>query len=418
MANMSAIYQMLGALDSEIAVLWIAAPLTGLFIQPIVGYMSDRTWTRFGRRKPYFLVGAIICSLALIAMPNSTELWMAVVLLWVLDAAINTTMQPFRAFVVDILPAHQRAVGFSVQTILIGVGAIISSALIWILVHGFGVSTEINEQQLIPRTVEYAFYIGAVVLLACVLVTAFTVKEYPPEDLESFRKNMAKKQGVVGFIKEMGSLLYNMPLVMKKIALVQVFSWAPLFIMWTYFSPFIATSLFFSQKAGDEGYQQAVEWTGVCFSMYNGVALVMAFFFIFLLKKFTAKNIHIISLICGGIGLFTIPLVNDPLYLLANMTGVGIAWASILAMPYAIVSNAIPSERMGVYMGLFNLFIVLPQVLVALLSGIIIEYLLSGTLEYIIFFAGVSFFVASILMLRSSCHGSIDSSKIMRVSTK
>lgn len=389
MANMSAIYQMLGAHESEIALLWIAAPITGFFVQPIIGYMSDRTWGRFGRRKPYFFVGAIISSLALVAMPNSGSLWMAVGLLWVLDGAINATMQPFRAFVGDVLPENQQAVGFSVQTVLIGIGAMISSSLLWILAHFFGVSSEAQGDSAMPQTVEYAFYLGAIVLFVSVMITIFTTKEYPPQDMEKFARDHDASHGFLAGVKEVWGLAKAMPKRMKQLAWVQMFSWSGLFCMWTYFAPYVTANVFGATGTKDPLYEQGLEWAGVCFSTYNGVALVVAFALIGLVKKYSPKHIHMVSLFVGGMGLMGTMVVTDPNHLLICMVGVGIAWASILSMPYAMIARSIPEGHMGVYMGLFNIFIVIPQVIIALFSGTIVTYMLDGNSSAMVPIGGV-----------------------------
>ncbi len=400
MANMSAIYEMLGAREDQLALLWIAAPLTGLIIQPIVGHMSDKTWGRWGRRKPYFLIGAVISSLALVAMPNSSTLWMAVGLLWVLDGAINVTMQPFRAFVADLLPEKQQAKGFSIQTVLIGIGAMVSSALPWILAHWFGYSNEVSAERKIPETVEMAFYIGAAVLLICVLVTVFKTKEYPPEDLEAFEAEKAKSKGLMNGAKEVLGSLGNMPEVMRQLAWVQVFSWSALFAMWTFFVPTVARKVFGATDATDPLYQEGASWAGVCFSAYNGIALVMAFLLIWLVSRVSPKHIHAFCLLLGGIGLASVPYLPTPNMLMLSMVGVGIAWASILSMPYAMLASAIPEGKMGVFMGLFNLFIVIPQVLVALLSGLFVEHLFAGDSSHMVVAGGIFFVIAAMLMKR------------------
>lgn len=400
MANMSAIYEMLGAKESELALLWIAAPLTGLLVHPIIGHMSDRTWCRLGRRKPYFLVGAILSSLALVAMPNSGTLWMAVGLLWVLDGAINIAMQPFRAFVADLLPEKQRPFGFTVQTVLIGIGAVVSSALPWMLANWFSVPSDAGGDGGIPPSVTLAFYIGAAVLLVCVMATILTTKENPPEDMDAFLKAKAEKGGLVHGAKEIIANIGNMPARMKQLAWVQLFTWAGLFCMWTYFGPAVARAVFGAADANDPLYHQGIEWVGVCFSLYNGVALVMALIFMGLVNKISPKTIHIISLLCGGLGLVSVLVIRDPNLLLLSMTGVGIAWASILAMPYAMLAGALPQEKMGVYMGIFNLFIVIPQVVVALGSGPLVEHVFDGQSVYALILGGVSMMVAALLTLR------------------
>ncbi len=400
MANMSAIYEMLGAQEHQLALLWIAAPLTGLIVQPVVGHMSDNTWGRWGRRKPYFLIGAIISSLALVAMPNSSALWMAVGLLWVLDGAINVTMQPFRAFVADLLPEKQQAKGFSVQTVLIGIGAMVSSALPWVLANWFGVSSEVNSESQIPQTIEYAFYIGAAVLFLCVLYTILTTKEYPPEDMQAFEARKARSRGLINGAKEVLRTLGKMPEVMRQLAWVQIFSWSALFSMWTFFVPTVAREVFGASGASDPLYQEGVSWAGVCFSLYNGVALLMAFVMIWLVQRYSPKLIHTVSLVMGGIGLGMVPYLSTPELLLLSMLGVGIAWASILSMPYAMLASAVPKDKMGVFMGLFNLFIVIPQVLVALLSGPVVEHLFAQDSSYMVVVGGILFVIGGVLTRR------------------
>ncbi len=402
MANMSAIYEMLGAQEHQLALLWIAAPLTGLLVQPIVGHMSDKTWGRWGRRKPYFVIGAVISSIALVLMPNSSALWMAVGLLWVLDGAINTAMQPFRAFVADLLPKKQQARGFSIQTVLIGIGAMVSSALPWMLANWFGMSAETSPERAIPQTVEWAFYIGAAVLLICVIYTVCTTKEYPPEDLEAFKAEKAKGKGLMNGAKEILGSLGNMPDVMRQLAWVQVFSWAALFAMWTFFVPTVARKVFGAVDASDPLYQEGASWAGVCFSVYNGVALVMAFALIALVQRYSPKLIHGVCLVIGGVALGVVPFLSTPNMLMLSMFGVGIAWASILSMPYAMLASSIPEGKMGVFMGLFNLFIVIPQVLVALLSGLFVEYMFEGDSSYMIVVGGVFLVIGGLLTKRVS----------------
>src|SRR6516164_4980013 len=301
MANMSAIYQYLGANESELPVLWLAAPLTGLLVQPIIGYASDRTWGKLGRRRPYFLVGAILASLALIAMPNSGTLWMAAGLLWILDASINVTMEPFRAFVGDLLPKDQRKSGFAMQSLLIGLGAVLSSALPYILtnwlhlVHNHGQSS-------IPLTVRVSFYVGSVILILAVLYTIGTTKEYPPEDLEAFNEVRRESACMQTVFREIAHGILSMPKTMRQLALVQFFTWFALFCMWIYFVPAVATKVFAGQPGSPE-YQRGTEWGGVCFSIYNGTAFVFAFVLLGLVRTFTARSIHRVCLVGGGMGL-------------------------------------------------------------------------------------------------------------------
>ena len=347
MANMSAIYQYLGADESTIPLLWLAAPITGLIVQPIVGFYSDRTWTKLGRRRPYFLVGAILASLALIAMPNSSTLWMAAGLLWILDASVNISMEPFRAFVGDKLAKNQRKVGFAMQSLLIGLGAVLSSSLPYILTNWFEVSNE--SEGAIPQTVKIAFYVGAGVFFAAVLYTILTTEEYPPEDMEAFSKMKRDTAGVGNAFKEIFQGIGSMPKTMKQLAMVQFFTWFGLFCMWIYFIPAVATYIFGGIDHASPEYQAGAEWGGVCFSVYNGVAFAFAFLLLLLVRKFSAKGIHTTCLALGALGLISVAFANEAKLLLVSMFCVGIAWASILSMPYAMLANAIPGNKMGFY---------------------------------------------------------------------
>ncbi|MEM9159075.1 MAG: MFS transporter [Verrucomicrobiota bacterium] len=394
MANMSAIYQYLGAEESEIPLLWLAAPITGLIVQPIIGYYSDRTWTFLGRRRPYFLVGAILASLSLIAMPNSSTLWMAAGLLWILDASVNVSMEPFRAFVGDMLPKEQRKTGFAMQSLLIGLGAVASSSLPWLFSNVFGITSD-NAEGAIPLSVKLSFYIGSGVFFFAVLYTILTTKEKPPANLEEFKAKKEATQGVGHMFVEIAQGIGQMPKAMRQLSVSQFFTWFGLFCMWIYFSPAIATQIF-GGKAGTPEYQQGIEWAGVCFSTYNGVAFAFSFVLIALTKRFTAKQIHTVCLSIGAIGLLSILVVTSPNLLLLSMVGVGIAWASILSMPYAMLSNVIPGEKMGFYMGVFNFFIVLPQIIASLGLGKVMEHLLNNNAMLALALGGGSFIIATI----------------------
>ena len=393
MANMSAIYQYLGADESTIPLLWLAAPITGLIVQPIVGFYSDRTWTKLGRRRPYFLVGAILASLALIAMPNSSTLWMAAGLLWILDASVNISMEPFRAFVGDKLDKKQRKVGFAMQSLLIGLGAVLSSSLPYILTNWFNVSNE--SEGAIPQTVKIAFYVGAGVFFAAVLYTIITTEEYPPEDMEAFSKMKHETAGVGNAFKEIFQGIGSMPKTMKQLALVQFFTWFGLFCMWIYFIPAVATYIFRGADHSSAEYQAGAEWGGVCFSVYNGVAFVFAFLLLLLVRKFSAKGIHTTCLVVGALGLLSVAFVAEAKLLLASMFCVGIAWASILSMPYAMLANAIPGNKMGFYMGIFNFFIVLPQIAASLGLGLVMSVFLAGSTMNAVLLGGVSLLIAA-----------------------
>jgi maltose/moltooligosaccharide transporter len=393
MANMSAIYQYLGAKEEELAVLWLAAPLTGLLVQPIVGYCSDRTWGALGRRRPYFLIGAILASLALIAMPNSGTVWMAAGLLWILDASINITMEPFRAFVGDLLPREQRKLGFAMQSLLIGLGAVLSSALPYVLTNWFGVKSAATDR--IPHAVQLAFYLGSFVFFLAVLYTIFTTKEYPPDDVAAFRQTKAASAGFGHAFREIVTGIFSMPKAMRQLALVQFFTWFALFCMWLYFVPAVATQVF-GGAPGTPEYQRGNEWGGVCFAVYNGTGFIFALALLALVRRFSARAIHRVCLICGGAGLALAYLVQHPYPLILSMLLVGVAWASILSMPYAMLANAIPAARMGFYMGVFNFFIVIPQILASLGLGLLLKHLLGGNPMNIVLLGGASMILAGL----------------------
>ena len=397
MANMSAIYQYLGAEKSAIPLLWLAAPVTGLLVQPIVGYFSDRTWCFLGRRRPYFLIGALLASLALLAMPNSGTLWMAVGLLWILDASVNISMEPFRAFVGDKLVEDQRKTGFAMQSLLIGLGAVLSSSLPWILSNWFGVVDSSSSASVIPRSVHLSFYIGSAVFFSAVLYTVLTTTEYPPDDIDAFKEMKRQSSGLGNAFREIVHGIFSMPDGMRRLAVAQFFTWLGLFCMWIYFIPAVATSVF-GGEPGSDAYQAGAEWGGVCFSTYNGVAFIFSFVLLLLVRRFSAKLIHAVCLACGGLGLVSVAFVTQPQILLFSMSAVGVAWASILSMPYAMLANVLPSEKMGFYMGVFNFFIVLPQILASLGLGYALSHWLGDNAMSVIVLGGLSILFASLFV--------------------
>ncbi|HEY0671633.1 MAG TPA: MFS transporter [Longimicrobiales bacterium] len=364
LANMSAVYEKLGARPEEVPLLWLAAPMTGLLVQPIVGVLSDNTWGPLGRRRPYFLIGAVLSSIALFFMPTSTTLWMAASLLWILDASINVSMEPFRAFVADKLNNEQRTAGFVMQSFFIGVGASLANALP-LLLRTLGV--EGTTESGIPLTVKYAFQLGAVVFLLAVLWTVLTTREDPPADIEAWRRRKAERGlGLGHLFGEIAQAVREMPTTMKQLALVQVFTWLGLFSMWMYFVPATARHVFGAVDPQSAEYTRGMEWGGFAFAFYSITCFLVAFALPALARKTSRKTVHAVALICGGLGLLSVYVIHDPYLLLLTMVGVGIAWASILSMPYAILSGSIPAERMGVYMGVFNAFIVIPEICAAL----------------------------------------------------
>jgi maltose/moltooligosaccharide transporter len=398
MANMSAIYEYLGARPDQIPMLWLAAPLTGLLVQPLIGSMSDRTWGRLGRRRPYFLVGALFSSAALCFMPNSSALWMAAGLLWIMDASINVSMEPFRAFVADLLPDEQRTRGFAMQSLFIGLGAVAASAMPWILTNWVGVKG--NDGGSIPLSVKLSFYLGSAVFLGAVLWTIVTTKEYPPENLEEFRKRKAASRGLTATVREIVSAARDMPLVMKRLAPVQLCTWLGLFCMWLYFPVAVARNVFGAPDEKSPLYQQGVEWAGVCFGMYSLATFVFAFFLPRLADRIGRRAAHSICLLCGAAGLLSVAVIHEPKLLLLSMTGIGIAWASILAMPYALLSGSLPAERVGVYMGIFNFFIVLPEILASLFFGWVMIHLLDNNRLAAVLLGGGFLVVAALLVRR------------------
>ena len=396
LANMSPIYKYLHAEESTLPYLWLAGPITGLLIQPLIGSMSDRTWNRLGRRRPYFLVGAILASVALFVMPDSSAVWMAAGLLWILDASINITMEPFRAFVADKLPEEQRTLGFVMQSWFIGIGQTLANALPY-LFTALGVVGVMATG--IPLSVEYSFKIGAIVFLVAVLWTVVTTKEYPPEDMEAFQRLRAEKRGCLGGFAEIASALTEMPTTMKQLAVVQFFTWFALPCMWQFFGIAIAHHVFGAPDEKSPLFAQGTEFGGLCFAVYNVVCFTIAFELPWLVEKTSRKTVHMIALICGGVGLISVLFITNKWMLFASMAGVGIAWASILSMPYVMLSTAVPPARMGVYMGVFNLFIVIPQIVMSLVVPNIFNNLLRGDARNAVVLGGISLLVAAATVL-------------------
>ena len=461
--NVSRIFQTLGAEIEQIPILWIAAPVTGLIIQPIIGHMSDNTWGRMGRRRPYFLIGAIFASIALILMPNSPGLWMAVGMLWIMDASINISMEPFRAFVGDMLPDEQRTLGFTMQSFFIGIGAFVASWLPYMLSNWFNISNTAPEGQ-IPQTVKLSFYLGGIVFFLSVLWTVLRTKEYSPEELDSFeggegeeirrpddgaepvRKYLRRgviwtlaglviaypiyrfklekelyilagglalfgvlqllsgalvsgkreKSGLVSIITD----LYRMPLTMKQLAIVQFFSWFALFSMWIYTTPAVTHHLYGTSDTTSELYNEGANLVSGMFGWYNLFAAGFGLVVLPFLARLTNRKItHCIALVVGGLGLGSIIILGNPQHMIFSMIGVGLAWASILAMPYAILTGSLPRHKMGVYMGIFNFFIVIPQILAATILGFLVKTLFSGDSIYALLTGGISLLVAAVLIL-------------------
>jgi maltose/moltooligosaccharide transporter len=377
MANMSAIFEHLGADAEQLPILWLAAPLTGLLVQPIVGNLSDYTWTCLGRRRPYFLVGAILALIALFLIPNCTNLWMAAGLLWILDTSANVSMVPFRAFVEDLLPKEQRTKGFAMQSMMLGLGAVSASALPWILSHIFKIDNTSSPWRKIPLTIEVSFYIGGVLFLSTVLWTIVTTSEYPPQNLAKFEQLRATRGGIVSSLRETWQTLGQIPVRMQQLAKVQFFTWLGIFCFLLYFPPAVARNIFGATSQNSLLYNQGIEWAGICFAVYNAVCVGCSLILPRLAEQFNRAKIHGFCLFCGGISLISLLLVSNQYILLLSMIGLGIAWSSALIMPYAMLSNFIPSQRRGIYQGIFNFFIVLPEIAVSLGFGWVMKYLLN-----------------------------------------
>ena len=394
MANMSAIYEYLGARADQIPILWLAAPLTGLIVQPIIGNASDHTWTRLGRRRPYFLAGAILSSMALILMPRCSALWMAAGLLWILDTSINISMEPFRAFVADLLPEEQRTQGFAMQSLFIGLGAVVASALPWLLTNLFHVGQD-HSNSAIPLTVRLSFYLGAAAFFGAVIWTILSTKEYPPET-----QVRQASRGVTAQIAEILEAIREMPPTMRQLAPVQLLTWLGLFCMWLYFPVAVARNVFGAANQSSPAYTAGVEWAGICFGMYSAVCFVFSFFLPLIATLVGRKWTHSLCLTCGAVGLLSVAFVHDKNLLLLSMVGVGIAWASTLSMPYSVLAASLPESRTGVYMGIFNFFIVLPEIIASLAFGWIMSHLLHNNRLAAVVSGGVFMILAAIFMQR------------------
>ena len=369
LANMSGIYTYLGAKPEEVPILWLAGPVTGLLVQPVIGSMSDRTWNRLGRRRPYFLIGAILASVALFFMPDSPTLWMAAGLLWILDASINVSMEPFRAFVADKLNTDQRTAGFVMQSFFIGIGQTLANVLPYLFRRAGVDAPGTSYVPTIPTSITYAFKIGAVAFLLCVLYTVFTSKEYPPEDMDEFIRKRNERRGFAAGLAEITSAIREMPATMKQLAVVQFFTWLGLFCMWMFFGLMTSYHVFGAANERDPRFTDGQAWGGNAFAVYSIVCFAVAFLLPPLAKATSRKTVHVVALLCGAAGLMSTYFIQDKNVLLLSMVGVGVAWASILSMPYAILSGALPAARMGVYMGVFNFFIVIPEIVASFAFG-------------------------------------------------
>ncbi len=463
-ANTSRIFETLGADTANLAMYWLAAPITGLIVQPLIGYYSDRTWhPTWGRRRPFFAIGALLASITLCLMPNSPILWMAVGVLWMMDASINISMEPFRAFVGDMLPPSQRTTGFAMQSFFIGIGAIVASFLPYIFTNWFDISNASVVKGEIPDSVKFSYYIGSFMLFATVMWTVFSTKEYPPtevgeerlrnrehrkiENEEKYRLKFQKTGvillvlgllfslvvyvgnlekelfvlgiglGMFGVVHALAAYFINqskaylgivhivkdfnsMPKTMVQLAYVQFFSWFALFAMWIYTTSAVTSYIFNSIDPTSQAYNDGADLVGLLFGIYNGIAALAALMLPVIAKYTSRRMTHFIALICGGIGLISFYFISDPFWLWFSMIGVGIAWASILSIPYAMLSGSLPAEKMGYYMGVFNFFIVIPQIVAGTILGFMLTHFFNGQPIYIIVCGGISMGIAALLSLR------------------
>lgn len=410
--NGSRILRTFGADVEHLSWFWIAAPLLGMIVQPLVGYYSDKSWTKLGRRRPFFLAGAILSSIALCFMPNASlaatiapPLLIGAGMLMIMDASFNLAMEPFRALVADNLPDSQQTKGFAIQTFLIGIGAVAGSWLPYILAEWFGISKTAADGT-VPNNVIFSFYLGAVVFVISILITVFKTKEYPPEEYERYHgKTEHQSKGLSSIFTD----FKTMPKTMKQLGLVQFFSWFALFGMWVFTTDAVATHIYHLpiEDKSSEAYNNAGNWVGIIFGVYNGVSAIYALFLPYLAKKMGRKKTHAFSLFVGGIGLLSIFFAPNKEFLIFSMSCVGIAWASILAMPYVILAGSIPSGKMGIYMGIFNFFITIPQIINGIVGGPIVKYVYNNQPIYAIVLSGIFMICAAVSVIYVYDPGSI-----------
>ncbi|MEM9803709.1 MAG: MFS transporter [Cyanobacteria bacterium P01_D01_bin.56] len=398
MANMSAIFEHLGAQAHQLPILWIAAPLTGLIIQPIVGNLSDYTWGPLGRRRPYFLAGAVLATLALALMPHVSTLWMAAILLWVLDASANISMEPYRALIGDLLPKEQRTQGFAAQSLMIGLGAVSASLMPWLLDHCFKIESVGSSVHKIPQNIEISFYIGAVLFLATILWTIVTTDERPPKNFKAFEKMQEKRGGITGSLQQTWKVIKDIPPTMRRLAYVQLLTWLGIFCFFLYFPPAVARNVFGAIDQTSALYSDGIEWAGLCFAAFNLVCVGFSFFIPTLSRKIGQQTLHSLCLLLGGMSLLSVAIFQNQYWLLVAMGGFGMAWASVLSIPYSMLTNAIPVGQKGIYMGIFNISIVLPEILISLCFGWLMRYGLQDNRMAAVGIGGVFLMLAALMM--------------------
>jgi maltose/moltooligosaccharide transporter len=410
--NMSPIYSYLGADPDNLPFLWLAGPMTGLIVQPIVGAMSDKTISRWGRRTPYFLIGALFCSICLFAMPFSSALWMAAGLLWILDAANNITMEPYRAFVSDKLPAPQHSIGFLTQSFFTGLGITLANFTPSVLVYLSLIDPNARSGNNITHTTYAAFIIGAIASVSAILYSVFTTKEHPLTEAEIVEIR-SKPKGIGHIFSEIGEAIRDMPLTMKQLALVKLYTWYGMFCYWQYITLCLARTIYQTADEQSAGFADAQLLTGKVNGTYNIVTFCCAFLLAAMARKTGPKVVHMVSLTLAGAGLLFLPSIQDPALLIVPMIGLGIGWASMMGTPYVMLAGSIPKERTGVYMGIFNMFIVIPMLLQTLTFSTVYKYLLGSDPQNVIRLVGVLLLCAAVSVLFVKLNKNQSSDEVM-----
>jgi len=396
-SSMSPIYSYLGADEASLPALWLAGPMTGLLVQPLIGAMSDRTVSRWGRRTPYFLIGAVLCSLSLFAMPHSQALWMAAALLWILDAANNITMEPYRAYVSDRLDAKQLPLGYLTQSAFTGLAQTLAYLAPSIFV-GLGMNPNVVDANNIPVVTKLAFVIGAVLSLTTIVWSVWRVRELPlpPEEIARIQ---AQPRSLGATLREIGSAIVEMPTAMRQLALMKLFQWYGMVCYWQYVAYSIARTLFDTADAKSDGFREAVLVNGQIGGFYNAVAFVAALALVPFARRFGAKHMHAVCLAAGGLAMLALPGIHTKAWLFVPMIGVGLAWASIMGNPYVMLASSIPPERTGVYMGIFNMFIVIPMLIQSATLGWLYVHWLGSDPRNVLTLAGALLLAAAVATL-------------------
>ena len=468
-SNTSRIFQSLGAGVELLPILWLAGPITALIVQPIIGHLSDKTWTFLGRRRPYIFFSSLVIGLALVALANARNLWIAVGLFWIINVGINSAAEPYRTLVADNLPDEQQINGYSMQSFFANTGSVIASFLPWIFMRLGGANYNLTGQ--LPESLKYTLYLGALVIVVCIAWSVFNTKEYSPKELSSFERHKSKdltiysskvyfKKGAfwalsgvlysylifdnswnielialsisitgyglillffsvrrknklrINFFDEIFNDFISMPKAMEQLASVQFFSWMALFLMWTYATPAVTSVYFGSSDTSTSAYNNGADWVGVLFGVYNGVAVIVSIALPKMVKHLGLHLTHFINLALGGIGLASFQVIHSPYYLLFSMIGVGFAWASIISIPYAMLRGALPAKKIGIYMGIFNIFLSIPQLVGASTFGWLLHFAFNDRPEYALSIAACCLVISGLLSFKVTVNGETKNSII------